>query len=65
MLTSSTKRKVTGSRVPSSLDADKTVTGGEAEPNLHGTYVERDKPIMLLFTGRDIARSPDGMIGKG
>jgi len=33
MLTSSTKRDVTGSRVPSSLDADKTVTGGEAEPN--------------------------------
>ena len=33
MLTSSTKGDVTGSRVPSSLDADKTVTGEEAEPN--------------------------------
>ncbi len=32
---------------------------------MHGTYVERDKPIMLLFTGREIARSPDGMVGKG
>ena len=33
MLTSLTKRYVAGSRVPSSLDADKTVTGGEAKPN--------------------------------
>lgn len=32
---------------------------------MHGTYVERDKPIMLLFTGREIARSLDSMIGKG
>jgi len=33
MLTSLPKRDVAGSRVPSSLDADKTVTGGEAKPN--------------------------------
>jgi hypothetical protein len=33
MLTSLTKGYVAGSRVPSSLDADKTVAGGEAKPN--------------------------------
>jgi hypothetical protein len=33
MLTSLTKRYVVGSEVRSSSDADKTTTGGEAEPN--------------------------------
>ena len=33
MLTSLTKRDVVGSGVRSSPDADKTTTGGEAEPN--------------------------------
>jgi hypothetical protein len=32
---------------------------------MRGTYAERDKPIMLLVTGRELVRGPDGMVGKG
>lgn len=32
---------------------------------MHGTPVERGKPIMLLETGKTPVREPDGVVGKG
>jgi hypothetical protein len=32
---------------------------------MYGTHVERGKPSMSLGAGKDLAREPDGMIGKG
>lgn len=66
MLRCLTKRYVVGSGVKSSPDADKTITGGEAEPN----------PCMVLMrnvgnrpcpwtSGKPFVRKTDGMVGKG
>jgi hypothetical protein len=66
MLTSLTKRYVVGSGVRSSPDADRTITGGEAEPKpcmvLMRNVVNRSCPWM---PGKPFARKADGMVGKG
>jgi hypothetical protein len=66
MLTSLTKRYVIGSRVPSSLDADNTVTGGEAKPNpcmVHMRNVVNRTCSRLRESGS--ARPTDSIAGRG
>ncbi len=66
MLTSLTKRYVAGSRVPSSLDADKTVTGEEAKPNPCMVPIRNVvNRIGSLRQGKWIARSTDSIAGRG
>jgi hypothetical protein len=66
MLRSLTKGYVVGSGVRSSPDADAKTTGGEAEPNpcmVHlWNVVNRSCP---WIPGKALARSPDGMAGRG
>ena len=66
MLRGLTKGYVAGSGVPISPDADERATGGEAGPNPCMVQMRNvvNRPCSCI-TGKRIAKSADGMAGKG